>query len=248
MLTKARAKLIRSLNLKKNRKQTGLFIVEGGKSVVEVLRSDYVVHSIYVTDQFRHQYHQYINSTKMDPITISESELEKLGTFKTNKNALALVKTKENTKLSASDGEFVIMLDNVRDPGNFGTILRICDWYGVKKVISSRSSADPYNPKVIAASMGSFARIKIYMTDLKEFMAVEKGSFYGASMSGESIHNLKIHPPAYIVLGNESQGIHGTLVPFLKNQITIPRFGEAESLNVAVAGAIILDNLKRKVH
>ena len=245
MLTKARTKFIRSLKLKKNRKEAGLFIVEGEKNVLEVLQSDYSLHSIYATDQFRRRYHQHIVSADAEYFTVSESQLKGLGTFITNKNALVLAKIKENRKLIALDTDIVIMLDNVRDPGNFGTILRICDWYGVKKIISSKTSADPYNPKVIASSMGSFARIQVFTTDLKKYMQSESGPFLGAAVDGISIHDAMVSPPAYIVFGNESHGIGEDLTPFLEDRLSIPKLGKAESLNVAVACAVILDNVAR---
>jgi TrmH family RNA methyltransferase len=139
-------------------------------------------------------------------------------------------------------------LDEVRDPGNLGTIIRIADWYGINKLIFSTHTAEFYNPKVIQSSMGSFTRVQFYYGDLAQAFQDWKLPVYGAFLEGESIHELVNPTPGVLLLGNESQGISKEVEKWVSSKITIPSFGKAESLNVAIATAIFCDNFKRLVH
>jgi TrmH family RNA methyltransferase len=224
-----------------------LFIVEGAKNVQELLHSDYLIQSIYCTESFL-QVNSKVIKQKNLSIEMAESEqLSRAGTFQTNKMALAIAKIKENIPLVIDNSEYAIILDNIRDPGNFGTILRIADWYGIKKIISSDSSVDMYNPKVISASMGSFTRVDVYYTELKNFMKVNSGPFYGAFLEGVNINKMHFSDSGYLVIGNESSGIDSSLESMMDFRISIPRYGNAESLNAGIATAIICDNLRRSI-
>jgi TrmH family RNA methyltransferase len=157
---------------------------------------------------------------------------------------------RENKPIIADADEFVLVLDDIRDPGNLGTILRIADWYGIKKVICSETTVDFYNPKVVSASMGSFTRILVYYSEISEYFEnIEKNKnteIIGTFLNSENVHHFDFPSSGYIVLGNESNGIGSEVEKVITKKITIPRFGEAESLNVGIATAVVLDNLRRR--
>ncbi len=245
MLTKARTKLVKSLKLKKNRKQERLFVVEGAKNVLELLESDFSIHSLYATEDFINTHAKVLQLHDIEILRSSESQLTEMSTFKSNEQALSVVKIKENEALKAVNNEFAVMLDNVQDPGNLGTILRICDWFGVNKVIASEDCVDLYNPKVISSSMGSFTRVQVYYTVLSKFMGTHPGPYFGAYMMGSSVHDFDFGKRGYIILGNESNGISEELAELIDKRVSIPSHGPAESLNVGIASAVILDNLRR---
>jgi TrmH family RNA methyltransferase len=249
MLTKNQTKLIKSLHEKKNRQELGLFLVEGAKSVSELLSSDFKIEHLLVTDDFYGK-----NLDLIRPLTeikgvpfeiITQNDLEKLSTLESNNAALAVVKQKENIVPEIKADEIVIALDDVRDPGNLGTIIRIADWYEVKNIIVSKNTADFYNSKTISASMGSFIRANIFYTDLVDFLSKTKLPILGALMAGENVHTFKFPKSGILVMGNESNGISPDIEKLITNKITIPRFGQAESLNVSIATAVIMDNWKR---
>lgn len=219
-------------------------MVEGAKNVQELFASKYEVQSLFVTDKFLLEFpHQRIS--EFEYTLCSEKELTDLGTFKTNEYALAVAKMKSQT-MDALNDDLILALDDVSDPGNLGTIVRIADWYGIKTIIASPDTADFYNPKVINASMGSFTRVDVHYTDLHEFLSSNgTHQVYGAMLNGEDIHNVKIDKPAILLMGNESKGIRDSLIKKIDKKITIPRIGGAESLNVAVSTAIICDNFFR---
>jgi TrmH family RNA methyltransferase len=224
-----------------------LFIVEGAKNVQELLLSDYNIHSIYSTEIFLRTNSRLISKNNVPVIEASSEDLETAGTFQTNKTALALAKIKENIAQTIDKGEYAILLDDIRDPGNLGTILRIADWYGIKKIVASLSCVDLYNPKVINASMGSFTRVEVYFTDLLYFMRKNAGPYYGAFMDGDNVNKVQFYDQGYIIIGNESNGIDHSLLDLVDYRIAIPRYGEAESLNAGVATAIVCDNLRRSL-
>jgi RNA methyltransferase, TrmH family len=246
MITKNQIKYIQSLQLKKNRQINNAFLVEGAKNVLELLNSDFEIDSLYITEPFYKENRLALDKQNITFELVNESELERMGTFNTNNAAIAVVKTKENTELLA-ENELVLVLDDIRDPGNLGTIIRIADWYGLKKIVCSENTVDVYNPKVIAATMGSFIRIKLFYTDLNTFFEKKTNGFIaGAVMNGNSIYDTKLPKTGYIIIGNESNGISDSVQSFVNERITIPKRGGAESLNAGIATAIILDNFFRK--
>jgi RNA methyltransferase, TrmH family len=248
MLSKNRIKYINALKIKKFRQNYQSFLVEGAKSVLELLQSDFEIEFILATEDFQQKYSTIFSNPKTPLETVSPQDLEGLGSFQTNDSCLAVVKCKENVPLRAVSGEYVLVLDDIRDPGNLGTIIRIADWYGINKIVCSPDTTDWYNPKVIAASKGSFTRVKGFYTPLYDFLIhdTESKLIAGAFLDGEPLHSF-IFPKTggYMVMGNESNGIGPELETLVSGRITIPRFGLAESLNVGVATAIILDNLRR---
>lgn len=210
----------------------------------ELLQSDFHMVMLLATPEF-------LASTEIGTNyrveEVSEKDLEGLGDFQTSTSAIAVAKMKPNEPFTFFKDEFVLVLDDIRDPGNLGTILRTADWYGITKVIASSETADFYNPKVINSTMGSFTRSTIFYTDLVDFFKSIKGSaVYGAYLEGQNIYNTNFAKGGFIVIGNESRGINENLESYISQKITIPRFGEAESLNAAIATAVILDNIRRK--
>ena len=245
MLSKNTLKFIKSLQQKKFRKQEQLFFVEGAKNVTELLLSDYEVSQVLFTPQFGNENEGLLKSLEAKAYEVSQSTLESVGSFQTNSAALAVAKIKPNSPIGLTSEEWAIALDDVKDPGNLGTIIRIADWYGIQKLFLSEESAEFYNPKVLHASMGSFTRTKVFYTDLKSHFEKSGHRIYGAYLEGESIYETKFEKGGIILMGNESNGISEELEPMVSHKITIPRFGQAESLNVAVATAIFCDNIKR---
>ena len=247
MFTKNQAKLIKSLQEKKNRVELGLFLVEGEKSVSELLNSDFEIDFILTTTEFFDKYGEKIREKSNSYEIVNQFDLEKVGTFATNNSALAVVKQKANTSFKIQKDEIVIALDEIKDPGNLGTIIRIADWYGIKNIVASKETVDFYNPKVITATKGSFSRVNMFYTDLSNFLSAQKIPVLGAFLNGESVHETKFPPSGIIVMGNESNGVNNEIEKLITKKITIPSYGKAESLNVAIATAIILDNWKRNI-
>ena len=245
MISKKAAKYIKSLQQKKFRKTEQSFIVEGAKSVIELLKSEFKIRTLYATPVFlKDQKHLISNNTnKFEVVETTENELSTVGSFKSNNAAIAVAETKENKSIVVE--HFAIALDRINDPGNLGTIIRIADWYGIENIICSDDCADQYNPKVIAASMGSFTRVNLYYTHLLDYLKSPSVPVYGAYLEGSSVHQYKFTDEGILLMGSESQGINKNLEQYVNHKISIPAFGKAESLNVGVATAIICDNIKR---
>jgi TrmH family RNA methyltransferase len=219
--------------------------VEGEKSVAELLQSDYVIDSLFVSASFLKAYSQSIEERNSAFEICTEDELSQAGSFITNDSAIAVVRIKENASLLLDKDEFGIMLDNIKDPGNLGTIIRIADWYGITKIICSDDTAEMYNPKVIAASMGSFTRVQLYYCNLQRYLHDLKNiPVFGATLEGDNIHQCDFTAPAFVMMGNESKGISEEYKGLLRKEISIPRYGKAESLNAAIATAVICDRLR----
>lgn len=246
MLSKSKAKLIRSLHDKKHRNEAGMFLVEGLKSVIELLNSDFNVDSLVLTDDFLKKNKALIEKTGVSYEIVTQEELERLGTLESNDSAIAVVKQKGNKGFEIQD-EIIIALDDVRDPGNLGTIIRIADWYGIKNIVASESTADLYNSKTISASKGSFTRVNVFYTDLQKYISSNKLPVFGAFLNGENVHSFKFPQKGILLMGNESNGIRKEFEPLVNTKITIPAYGKTESLNVSIATAIIVDNWKRNI-
>jgi TrmH family RNA methyltransferase len=250
MLSKNQIKYIQSLHQKKYRQQYGAFIVEGAKSVQEVILSDFQIEVLITTEAFYKENTRLIDRQRKPVEIVSVAELERIGTLESNNAALAVVKTKENLPLLAESGEIALILDDIRDPGNLGTILRIADWYGVRKILCSETTADVYNPKVISSSKGSFTRVNWWYGDIVDFLkqsSIKGNVVYGAFLEGENVHALPFQNSGYLIMGNESNGIRPEVERYVTQKVTIPKYGDAESLNVGIATAVLLDNWRRSV-
>ncbi len=244
MVSKAKVKFIKSLQLKKYRKEEQCFMVEGAKGVTELLHSDFEVTWLAATDPFLRENEAIITKRAVEVVGSSEQELAGVGTFHTNNAALAIARLRPNTEPKLKN-EFVLVLDDIRDPGNLGTIIRTADWYGIKNIIASEETADFYNPKVINSAMGSFCRVNIFYTQLSEYLFGTDRPVFGASLTGKSIYETDFGKEGFIVIGNESQGISASVHSLISQHVTIPRIGQAESLNASIATAIVLDNVFR---
>jgi len=240
MVSKNQIKLITSLQQKKYRLQHKMFVAEGVKVIQELLQSNFELQHLYATETL----FESVPSPKKT--MISANELQKITALTTANNCLAVFMIPE-TKPLIEKG-LLVALDDIRDPGNLGTILRMCDWYGIEHLVCSKETVDVYNPKVIQATMGSIARVQVHYLDLNAFIVTTSLPVYGTFMNGENIYKEKLPKEAVIVLGNEANGISSTLEKSIKNHITIPRFGkyqQTESLNVASAAAIVLSEFRR---
>ena len=238
MLSKSQIKLITSLKQKKFRQQHGLFVVEGIKTIRELLRSNLVLHSLYTIESF--------NIDAKREILVTEAELKRISFFKTPNTALAVFKIPKPESIQAN--RLIVALDTVRDPGNLGTIIRLCDWFGVKDLVCSKETVDCYNPKVIQATMGSITRVNISYVVLDEFLNESNLPVFGAYMEGENVYTLELPDNGILVMGNEAHGISSVIESFVNKKISIPQFGdslETESLNVATATAILLSEFRR---
>lgn len=245
MISKARIKFIKSLQVKKYRKEAQSFIVEGAKSVDELLKSDFELLSLFATAEFLQDHDSLIRKNNTEIQEATESELASVGAFQTNTSALAIARMKPNRTPTIRPEDYALILDDVRDPGNLGTIIRTADWYGITNVIASEETADVYNSKVISATMGSFCRVNVFYTSLTEFLSKVATPVYGTFLNGQDIHTLSFNRGGFIVIGNEANGISQEVEKLVTQKITIPAFGKAESLNAGVATAIVLDNLRR---
>lgn len=245
MLPKSQLQFIKSLHQKKFRKEHGLFIVEGIKSLTEFLHSDYIVHSIYCFSKVEPKIGIFPKNIKQ--YIISEKELTIISALKTPQGVLALVEMPPQKDVVDKNlnNNFSLVLDTIQDPGNLGTIIRTADWFGISNVICSNDTVDVFNTKVVQATMGSLAHVTISYVNLPTFLSETKLPIYAASLSGQSIYETDFGKEGLILLGNEGNGISHPLMDQAKG-ITIPNFGKAESLNVAISAAIFCSELKRQ--
>jgi len=220
-------------------------VVEGAKSVSEVLHADFKVVELYVTDTFYRGNEAIVRSAPEEAQIVTDKELGMASGLQTNNAALAVVQMPEYPFEAPAPAEYVIALDDVRDPGNLGTIIRIADWYGITKLYCSPETTDAFAGKVVQACMGSLTRVKLFYVELGGFLEGYQGPVYGALLNGRSIYEEAFAEGGVILMGNESNGISADLLPLVSHPITIPGHGGAESLNVAVAAAVVCDNVRR---
>lgn len=241
MLSKNQIKLITSLTQKKYRKQHQLFIAEGKKVIEELLQSNFELESLFVTND---KIFTSVPKDKINAITISE--IKKISVLATANDCLALFKIPVEREMTLKG--LVLALDDIRDPGNLGTIIRLCDWFGIETLLCSDETVDVYNPKVVQATMGSISRVNVVYTSLEKVLKVTSLPILGTFMDGENIYKKELPKEGIIVMGNEANGISPEIENLVTQKIAIPRFGklqQTESLNVATATAIILSEFKR---
>ena len=256
MLTKNKIKLINSLVRKKNRKEFGLFIVEGEKMVNELIhecetreKCPYRISELFYTLDFKLKYTTELEKLNVPQTEITEGELEKISNFSSPNQVLALVEVPQD-KIPYYEEDLVLMIDGVIDPGNLGNIIRCADWFGINHVICSTNCVGLYNPKVVQASMGSIFRINVLYQDLVIILAKMRKNnplkpIYGATLEGENIYGMDLNENSAIVMGSESHGISEEVKSFLTKEVKIPQLGRGESLNVASATAILCSEFKR---
>lgn len=235
-LTKAQIARLRSLQEKKAREAAGLFVVEGEKVVAELLAARFPLVDIYATPAW----------TGARTVDVSAAEMARISHYPTPSAVLAVGKI-ERTPLAAGalDRGLTLALDGIQDPGNVGTLLRIADWFAFARVLLSPDCADLFSQKVINASMGSFARVAVHTVVLPEALAATTAPVLGCDLQGDDVHALKPLRDAVVVVGSEGRGLSLAVQALVTRRVTIPKFGRAESLNAAVAAAIVADNLRR---
>ena len=244
MITRNQIKYIRSLRLKKNRDMHNCFVVEGEKIVAELLKSDFNVKAIFATKNWEQSAENTIQVN-----IVSEKDLKRISALKSPNKVVVITEIPQKyfDVFSIKKG-LTLALEDINNPGNLGTIIRACDWFGIKNIICSNSSVDIYNPKVIQATMGSFLRVNVYYDNIKEIIKKFPNNFsiYGAFIDGKNISTLDLNPNALLVLGNESFGISNKLSKLITEKITIKsKKAGVESLNVAIATSILLYEFNR---
>jgi len=243
MINNSELKYIQSFAHKKHWAEETVFIVEGPKMLEELLASNWVIRKIMALPDWI-QSQGYLPA---EVVEVDDLMLERLSLQQTPNKVIALVEKKKESALIEFNNTSTLLLDGIQDPGNLGTIIRTADWFGIKQIVVSVDTAGMYNPKVIQSTMGSCFRVNIYSMELDQLLASNQKStnplpVYGAILSGRSIHSIQLEMANFILIGNESKGIRENLMPFISDPISIPRIGEAESLNAAVAAGIILSH------
>jgi TrmH family RNA methyltransferase len=243
-ISKAQIKFVRSLHQKKFRQMYGKFLVEGDKSVRELLHSSFKVDAIYGLSEWTAD----APSAPATIYTVSENELIQLSTQDRPDQVIAVADIPAQEENAILNQELYIAYDRLNDPGNAGTIIRIADWFGIAAVIFSTGSVDVYNPKVVSAAKGSLFRVKVIHADLATlFNNNNQLPVLGAAMDGENIYHTKLPASGILLIGNEANGISGELYQYISQKITIPSYGHAESLNAGVATGIIVSEWKRQL-
>lgn len=241
MVSKNQIKLINSLQQKKYRKLHNLFIAEGKKVIQELIDANFSLEHLFVTKE-------NLFDKKFQSELISDAELKKISALTTANDCLAVFKIKEVNSKSSTGLE--LALDNIKDPGNMGTIIRLCDWFGISKIVCTEETVDIYNPKVVQATMGSLARVEVLYTNLTDYLKTADVAIFGTFMEGKNIYKTELPSQGIIVMGNEANGISAEIESLVTQKISIPRFGnlqQTESLNVATATAVILSEFKRSI-
>ena len=240
MVSDKQIKIIKSLKLKKNRIKHNLFVAEGDKTILELITAGFNINSLYSINR-------QIEGVKNSVIQLSKPELNKISNLSNPKNSLGVFEIPKPKKINYN--KLIIGLDNISDPGNLGTIIRLCDWFGIEDLICSFDTVDCYNPKVIQASMGSISRVNITYLDLQKTLENKSLKTYGTYMQGDSIFEIDEIKNGVILFGNEANGINPNLSKVIDKRLSIPRFGKlkkTESLNVANALSIVLSENSRK--
>ncbi|MEI6750918.1 MAG: RNA methyltransferase [Bacteroidota bacterium] len=258
MLSKNQIKRIISLHQKKYRELNEEFLAEGEKLVAETIGSNFEVKELFATVDWLNQNELLISKYKVKAQEITPDELSRISLLKTPNKVLAIVKVPPMPDISSKMfDDLVLVLDNIRDPGNLGTIIRTADWFGIRNIVCSVGCVDAYNPKVVQATMGSVFRVDLFYLDLKEFLqSVPPGIMtFGCLLDGENIYTTHLQCPAIIAIGNESNGISSDLLPLINKRIRIPSNttvpytgynGQAESLNASLANAIVCYEFRRQ--
>jgi TrmH family RNA methyltransferase len=237
-LSKNHIKLITSLSQKKYRQKHKLFVVEGVKVVQEFLNSSYELEIVFSTDT------DFSSTNKF--IEVTDQELKKISSLKNPNKVLAIFKIPN--QINPIMGGLILALDSINDPGNLGTIIRLCDWFGIEQLVCSNETVDCFNSKVVQASMGSLTRVAVSYLDLKKYLQNASVPIFVADMDGLDVYKTKLPDSAVLVLGNEANGISDEIKQLVTTKITIPRYGafqQTESLNVATASAILLSEFRR---
>lgn len=244
-LTQARAKQIRALRQKKDREEQGLFLVEGAKAVTESLRAGWNCKTLLCTDAFLEKNPGLPLKQVPEIMLCSEEVLSETGNFKTNNAAILVAEQKISLKAADETAPLWLVLENISDPGNLGTLIRLADWFGLKEIICLGNGVEWYNPKVVSATMGSFLRISQVQISENTLLASGR-QLLSADMEGENLYTFSFPEKAALLIGNEASGLTAQWLKTPAKRLSIPSFGAAESLNAAMAGGIILSHWKQQ--
>ena len=237
MVSKSQIKFVRQLAQKKQRDQHDLFVAEGDKVVQEFINENYQLYQLFTSDSSLFSSHQ--------AIVVSQLEMKTMSALKTPSDTLAVF-AKPNAQ-TLSQSKLILALESIQDPGNLGTIIRLCDWFGIQDIVCSSDTVDCYNPKVIRSTMGSLARVQVLYKDLQEWLVgMQDCQIVATSMDGHSVYEFAFDSPTVLVIGNEGRGLSKQIQELATDAITIPRYGGAESLNAAMATGIIVAEARRK--
>lgn len=246
MISKSQISLVKSLQQKKHRKEHQLFLVEGLKAIKEFLNSNYTLNAIYATKDIIPNLPKLSDKQKVFEVT--NQELEKISALQTPQRVLAVFFIPNMSDYSeANTSDLTIILDGIQDPGNLGTIIRTADWFGFKQIICSENTVDVYNPKVVQATMGSLARINISYQPLVALLKNSPKPKFGALLNGENIFSVDWPKQGFIIFGSEGNGISDEILPLITHPVTIPGYGNTESLNVAISAAIFCTEMRRNI-
>ena len=245
MLTKNEIQFLKDLQIKKSREEHGLFICEGEKLLEELLSSNWEIQTVYAVKDAN----PVLKSKCKNLVEISDKDLDRISALQTPNQFLAVVKQKKFTLENLNiKSEIILILDKINDPGNLGTIIRTADWFGVNQIICAINTVDLYNSKTIQSAMGSVFHTNVFYMNLPEAISHLKSENYrvlAAEMKGENAFSFKPSGKIALVMGSESHGLSPDLRSFIDQSITIPSYGKAESLNVAVATSILLASFKQ---
>lgn len=243
-LTKAELSRLRDLREKKHREATGLFVIEGEKVIGELLAANYPLLEVYATPAWPGLAAGRPATLKV--VAVTAEEMARASHYPTPSSVLAVGRTSRAPLVpGVLEQGLTLALDGIQDPGNVGTLLRLADWFALDRVLLSPDAADLFSQKVINASMGSFARVRVHTAPLAEALAGVAAPILGCDLAGDDVHALKPLRHAVIVIGSEGRGLSPAVQTLVTQRVTIPRYGGAESLNAAVAAAIVCDNLRR---
>jgi len=249
MLIKSQVKYIQSLSQKKFRDDENAFVAEGPKIINELLAAANVeTLSLYALKSWIDNNAEIIKSLQANQvIEMKENELERISFLQTPNHVLGVFKKPFFGKPSF-EKKITILLDGIQDPGNLGTMIRTADWFGIENIICSKDSADIFNPKVVQSTMGSISRIQVLYEDLKTFIDDHANiPVYATALNGKNLFEMNPIEEGFILIGNESKGVHEELLALTKEKITIPKIGNAESLNAAVAAGIVMAWMRRSL-
>jgi len=245
MLTKAKIKFLQSLQDKKFRQLYHRFIIDGDKTVRELINSDFVVETIYAEPWWLNKFKSLIKDST-EVVEVGSEGLQSISTLQSSNGVVAVAEIPATGAVAAIEKKLCIALDNINDPGNLGTVIRIADWFGIDTVLCSETCVDAFNPKVVNATKGSLFRTKIHYLNLEAYFTEHDFKVFGAVLDGENIFKAELSASGVILIGSEAHGISSELYPFITHRITVPAFGKAESLNAGVAtGIICAEFLKR---
>ncbi|HNF48326.1 MAG TPA: RNA methyltransferase [Chitinophagales bacterium] len=241
MLSQVVIKHINSLKIKKYRNKYSEFIAEGEKIIAELIEEGLILQQIYATTAsttvFSDKFQSLLIQDKMTVCT--DAELNKITALQHHHQCLAVF-SQPDSAFEPDESNWILALDDIQDPGNMGTIIRTCDWFGIKHIVCSEGCVDIYNPKVVQATMASIGRVNVIETDLADFFSKSNREVYGAVLDGANYHTADYSKPGVLLIGNEGKGIKPELMQWVQHKLTIPKIGKAESLNAAIATALLL--------